>query len=48
MTFGAVRAVTMPADDRMLTFRGYRIAPRPAYIALAVLASLGVAMLQPR
>lgn len=45
MTFGAVRAVTMPADDGMLTLRGYRIAPRVAYIALAVLGSLGVVML---
>ena len=35
----------MPADDGMLTFRGYRIAPRVTYIALAALGSLGVAML---
>ena len=45
MTFGNVGAATMPADDGMLTFRGYRIAPRVAYIALAALGSLGVAML---
>ena len=45
MTFGAVRAVSLPADDGMLTFRGYRIAPRVAYITLAILGSLGVAML---
>ena len=35
----------LPAGDGMLTFRGYRIAPRLAYIALGILASLGVAML---
>ena len=45
MTFGAVGATTMSAGDGMLAFRGYRIAPRVAYIALAVLGSLGVVML---
>ena len=42
---GIVGAATVRADDGMLTFRGYRIAPRVAYIALAVLGSLGVVML---
>ena len=45
MMFEAIKSTTMPAGDGMLTFRGYRIAPRLACIALAVLASLGVAML---
>ena len=45
MTNESVGAATLPVDDGILTFRGYRIAPRLAYVALAVLASLGVAML---
>lgn len=45
MTNESVGAVTLSVDDGILTFRGYRIAPRLAYVALAVLASLGVAML---
>ena len=45
MTNESVGATTLPADDGMLTFRGYGIAPRLAYIALGMLASLGFAML---
>ena len=45
MTNESIGPATMPAGDGILTCRGYRIAPRLAYVALAVLASLGVAML---